>query len=163
MIPVDKDLISKIVFYEPSEKIEQESTSDSDTITNNLLRQVYGIFIDQSSRAVNIDLFDLGFILKHSGNALLGLADAKGQDRALQAISKALQRNEMQISQTSESPMALLAVISGKNAELEMDELTEMTEYLQEQLGEQTEVIFGHSESSKLNDEVRVMVVVAAN
>lgn len=163
MIPVNKDLISRIVYYEPSDKSLSKAENQQATLSNEMLGQLYSIFASQTSRDVNIDLFDLGTILNCSGKAFLGLAEAKGPDRALHAITKALQRTDDQVQETTESKMALLSVTSGKNKALEMDELTEMTEYLQEHLGHQTEVIFGHSESAKLNDEVRVMVVVSGN
>src|SRR5690606_7331833 len=53
----------------------------------------------------------------------------------------------------------LLSIISGVEAELQMDELTEITEYIQEQAGEDAEMIFGHGVDPDLGDRIRVTVI----
>ena len=53
----------------------------------------------------------------------------------------------------------LLSIISGEQAELQMDELTEITEYIQEQAGDEAEVIFGHGVDPGLDDSIRVTVI----
>jgi cell division protein FtsZ len=49
--------------------------------------------------------------------------------------------------------------MSGEEAELEMDELTEITEYIQEKAGEEAEVIFGHGIDADLGAAIRVTVI----
>jgi cell division protein FtsZ len=53
----------------------------------------------------------------------------------------------------------LLSIISGVDAELQMDELTEITEYIQSQAGEEAEMIFGHGVDPDLSDRIRVTVI----
>jgi cell division protein FtsZ len=53
----------------------------------------------------------------------------------------------------------LLSIISGEEAELQMDELTTITEYIQQQAGDEAEVIFGHGVDSGLGDRIRVTVI----
>ncbi len=53
----------------------------------------------------------------------------------------------------------LLSIISGAEAELSMDELTEITDYIQEQAGDEAEVIFGHGADPDLTDRIRVTVI----
>jgi len=53
----------------------------------------------------------------------------------------------------------LLSIISGEEAELQMDELTTITEYIQTQAGDDAEVIFGHGVDSGLADRIRVTVI----
>jgi cell division protein FtsZ len=53
----------------------------------------------------------------------------------------------------------LLSIISGVEAELQMDELSEITEYIQEQAGEEAEMIFGHGVDPDLGDRIRVTVI----
>jgi cell division protein FtsZ len=53
----------------------------------------------------------------------------------------------------------LLSIMSGDQAELEMDELTEITEYIQDKAGEEAEVIFGHGIDSTLGQNIRVTVI----
>jgi cell division protein FtsZ len=49
--------------------------------------------------------------------------------------------------------------MSGEQAELEMDELTEITEYIQDKAGQEAEVIFGHGIDSSLGQSIRVTVI----
>ncbi len=49
--------------------------------------------------------------------------------------------------------------MSGDQAELEMDELTEITEYIQDKAGEEAEVIFGHGIDPELGQSIRVTVI----
>ena len=53
----------------------------------------------------------------------------------------------------------LLSIISGVEAELQMDELTEITEYIQDQAGDEGEMIFGHGVDPDLGDRIRVTVI----
>jgi len=53
----------------------------------------------------------------------------------------------------------LLSIISGEEAELQMDELSEITEYIQGEAGEDAEMIFGHGVDSNLGDRIRVTVI----
>ena len=53
----------------------------------------------------------------------------------------------------------LLSIVSGAEAELSMDELSEITEYIQEQAGEEAEMIFGHGVDPELDDRIRVTVI----
>jgi cell division protein FtsZ len=53
----------------------------------------------------------------------------------------------------------LLSIMSGDQAELEMDELTEITEYIQDKAGQDAEVIFGHGIDSTLGQSIRVTVI----
>jgi cell division protein FtsZ len=53
----------------------------------------------------------------------------------------------------------LLSIISGEEAELQMDELSTITEYIQSQAGDEAEVIFGHGVDAQLSDRIRVTVI----
>ena len=53
----------------------------------------------------------------------------------------------------------LLSIISGEEAELQMDELTEITDYMQDMSGEDAEVIFGHGVDPALGEKIRVTII----
>jgi len=53
----------------------------------------------------------------------------------------------------------LLSIISGEEAELQMDELTDITEYIQEVAGNDAEVIFGHGVDPELGESIRVTLI----
>ena len=49
--------------------------------------------------------------------------------------------------------------MSGTEHELEMDELTEITQYIQDKAGEDAEMIFGHGVDETLGQSIRVTVI----
>ena len=49
--------------------------------------------------------------------------------------------------------------MSGEEAELQMDELTEITDYMQDMSGEDAEVIFGHGVDPTLGEKIRVTII----
>jgi cell division protein FtsZ len=53
----------------------------------------------------------------------------------------------------------LLSIISGEEAELQMDELTEIIEYIQQKAGDEAEVIFGHGIDPDLGESIRVTII----
>src|SRR5690606_31236276 len=53
----------------------------------------------------------------------------------------------------------LLSIISGEQAELQMDELTDIIEYIQETAGDDAEVIFGHGVDPDLKESIRVTII----
>ncbi|MGZ9927997.1 hypothetical protein ACXYTC_23665, partial [Escherichia coli] len=55
----------------------------------------------------------------------------------------------------------LLSIVSGPVSEFGMDELTEITEYIQDKAGEEAEIIFGHAEDENLQESIRVTLIAA--
>src|SRR5690606_30388492 len=53
----------------------------------------------------------------------------------------------------------LLSIMSGEEEELSMDELSEITEYIQERAGDIAEVIFGQGIDPDLKKSIRVTVI----
>ncbi|MFD3000491.1 cell division protein FtsZ [Pontibacter toksunensis] len=108
---------------------------------------------------VNVDFEDVKTVMKDSGAAVMGSAITEGEGRALRAAEEALSSPLLNNTDIHGAQKILLSIMSGEQAELEMDELTEITEYIQDKAGQEAEVIFGHGIDSSLGQSIRVTVI----
>lgn len=108
---------------------------------------------------VNVDFQDVRTVMLNAGAAVMGSAETRGDNRALKAAEGALASPLLDNRDIMGAKRILLSIISGEEAELQMDELTEITEYIQDQAGEDAEMIFGHGVDPDLGDRIRVTVI----
>jgi cell division protein FtsZ len=108
---------------------------------------------------VNVDFQDVRTVMLNAGAAVMGTAETRGDTRAIKAAQQALASPLLDNHDIMGSKKILLSIISGEEAELKMDELTTITEYIQQQAGDDAEVIFGHGVDSALGDRIRVTVI----
>lgn len=108
---------------------------------------------------VNVDFQDVRTVMLNAGAAVMGTAETRGDTRAIKAAQQALASPLLDNHDIMGSKKILLSIISGEEAELQMDELTTITEYIQQQAGDDAEVIFGHGVDSALGDRIRVTVI----
>lgn len=108
---------------------------------------------------VNVDFEDVKTVMKNAGPAVMGSAKTIGDNRARRAAEEALNSPLLNQQNIFGAEKILLSIISGEEAELQMDELTEITDYIQEFAGDDAEVIFGHGVDSSLGENIRVTVI----
>jgi len=108
---------------------------------------------------VNVDFQDVRTVMLDAGAAVMGSATTKGENRAQRAAQEALASPLLDNRDIHGAQKILLSIISGEQAELQMDELTEITEYIQDQAGDEAEVIFGHGVDPDLDESIRVTVI----
>jgi cell division protein FtsZ len=108
---------------------------------------------------VNVDFQDVRTVMLNAGAAVMGSAETRGDNRAIKAAQQALASPLLDSRDIMGAKKILLSIISGEEAELQMDELTTITEYIQSQAGDEAEVIFGHGVDSLLSDRIRVTVI----
>ena len=108
---------------------------------------------------VNVDFQDVRTVMLNAGAAVMGSAETRGDNRAVKAAQQALASPLLDNRDIMGAQKILLSIISGQEAELQMDELTTITEYIQQQAGDEAEVIFGHGVDSNLGDRIRVTVI----
>ena len=108
---------------------------------------------------VNVDFQDVRTVMRNAGAAVMGSAETSGQDRAIRAAQMALESPLLDNRDIMGAKKILLSIISGDEAELQMDELSMITEYIQGQAGDECEVIFGHGLDSTLGEKIRVTVI----
>ena len=108
---------------------------------------------------VNVDFEDVKTVMKDSGAAVMGSSITEGENRARRAAEEALASPLLNNTDIHGAQRILLSIMSGDQAELEMDELTEITECIQDKAGQNAEVIFGHGIDATLGQSIRVTVI----
>ncbi len=108
---------------------------------------------------VNVDFQDVRTVMHNAGAAVMGSAETRGDNRAKLAAEQALASPLLDNRDIMGAKRILLSIISGEEAELQMDELSEITEYIQQQAGDDAEVIFGHGVDGSIGDRIRVTVI----
>ncbi len=108
---------------------------------------------------VNVDFQDVRTVMLNAGAAVMGSAETAGEGRALRAAEQALASPLLDNKDIMGAKRILLSIISGEEAELQMDELSQITEYIQSQSGDECEVIFGHGVDAALGNSIRVTVI----
>lgn len=108
---------------------------------------------------VNVDFEDVKTVMKNSGSAVMGSATTSGENRATRAAEMAINSPLLDNKNIQGAQKILLSIISGEQAELQMDELSEITDFMQEAAGDDAEVIFGHGIDPELGDSIRVTII----
>ncbi len=108
---------------------------------------------------VNVDFEDVKTVMKNAGAAVMGSAQTYGENRALRAAEEALNSPLLNNQNITGAEKILLSIMSGEDAELQMDELADITDYMQEFAGDEAEVIFGHGVDPNLEENIRVTVI----
>lgn len=108
--------------------------------------------------AINVDFNDVNTVMKDSGVAIMGSAAAEGEDRAIKAVEKALESPLLNDNDISGAEYVLLNITYG-DKEVLMDEITEITDFIQDAAGSTADVIFGHAKDETLGDALSVTVI----
>jgi cell division protein FtsZ len=108
---------------------------------------------------VNVDFMDVQTVMKEAGAAVMGSAATEGEGRALRAAEMAISSPLLNSKDIHGAQKILLSIVSGEEAELQMDELMEITEYIQDKAGDEAEVIFGHGIDVDHGQSISVTVI----
>ncbi len=108
---------------------------------------------------VNVDFEDVKTVMTKAGAAVMGSGTVEGDGRARRAAEAALVSPLLNSKEIHGAKKILLSIISGEQAELQMDELSDITEYIQEMTGDEAELIFGHGVDDNLGENIRVTVI----
>jgi cell division protein FtsZ len=149
-------------------------------INNNKLREVYGNLgfkagfskadevLSTASRGIaevithhytqNIDLRDAKTVLSNSGTAIMGSSSASGQNRAQEAIVKALDSPLLNDNKITGAKNVLLLIVSG-SSEITIDEIGEINDHIQEQAGHGANIIMGVGDDESLGEAIAVTII----
>jgi cell division protein FtsZ len=108
---------------------------------------------------VNVDFEDVKTVMKDAGAAVMGSATEEGEGRAIRAAASAISSPLLNNVEIRGAEKILLSIMSGEEEELSMDELSDITEYIQEKAGDNAEVIFGQGIDAELGKAIRVTVI----
>ncbi|MDQ3049760.1 MAG: cell division protein FtsZ [Bacteroidota bacterium] len=107
---------------------------------------------------INVDFADIQTVMKDSGVAIMGAAIAEGENRALDAVQKALDSPLLNDNEIEGARYILLNITSG-NMEVTMDEMGDITDYIQTAAGQTAEVIMGVGQDDSLGDKINVTII----
>jgi len=149
-------------------------------INNNKLREVYGNLgfkagfskadevLSTAARGIaevithhytqNIDLRDAKTVLSNSGTAIMGSASASGQNRAQEAIRKALDSPLLNDNKITGAKNVLLLIVSGSQ-EITIDEIGEINDHIQNEAGHGANIIMGVGEDESLDESIAVTII----
>ncbi|PWL33125.1 MAG: cell division protein FtsZ [Fluviicola sp. XM-24bin1] len=108
--------------------------------------------------AINVDFNDVNTVMRDSGVAIMGSAAAEGDNRAMKAVEHALESPLLNDNDISGAEYVLLNITYGEK-EVTMDEITEITDFIQDAAGSTADVIFGHAKDEDLGDKLNVTVI----
>jgi len=108
---------------------------------------------------INVDFEDVKTVMKDSGAAVMGSATTEGENRARKAAEGAITSPLLNNTNIYGASYILLSIVVGNEDEFQMDELEEITGYIQEQAGEDAEIIFGQATDESLADGINVTII----
>ena len=149
-------------------------------INNNKLREVYGNLgyksgfakadevLATAAKAMaevithhykhNIDLNDAKTVLSNSGTAIMGSAIAQGDDRAVKAVTKALDSPLLNDNKITGAKDVLLLIVSGIS-EVTIDEIGEINDHIRREAGYDVNIILGMGDDDNLGEAIAVTII----
>ena len=147
----------------PNERLLEvldRSTSmlDAFRIADDVLRQgVQGICdLITLPGLINLDFADVRTIMQGAGNALMGIGYSSSDNRAVEAVERAL-RSPLIDSEIVGAKGILLSIAGGDD--LSLYEVNEAAEIVRQRSGDDTNIIFGATIDDRLTGQVWVTVV----
>lgn len=107
---------------------------------------------------VNVDFEDVRTVMQDGGTAIMGSATAEGENRALKAVTQALSSPLLNDNDIKGANYILLNITSGTE-EISMDEISEITDFIQNEAGNTAEIIWGNGTDESLGEKVSVTVI----
>ncbi|MEO6149618.1 MAG: cell division protein FtsZ [Mucilaginibacter sp.] len=149
-------------------------------ISNDRLRQIFGNLTMSSAFAqadnilttaakgiaeiitlpgyINVDFKDVRTVMKDSGVSIMGSCSAEGENRALKAVEGALASPLLKDNEIEGARYILLNISSG-DKEVTMDEVSIITDYIQEEAGLAADLIWGNCKDEALGDKLSVTII----
>jgi len=107
---------------------------------------------------INVDFEDVKTVMSNSGKAIMGSAMAEGENRAIEAVKGALSSPLLNDNEIEGASDVLLYITSGLE-EISMDEVTEITDYIQREAKSQAEIIWGNGYDESLGKKISITLI----
>ena len=107
---------------------------------------------------VNVDFEDVNTVLRDSGVAIMGIGYAEGDNRASSAVDQALSSPLLEDNNISGAKHILVNIASGA-VDVTMDEIDQITQFVQEEAGMDANLIWGQCYDETLEEGVSVTVI----
>ena len=107
---------------------------------------------------INVDFADVETVMRNSGVALMGTGIASGVNRAVIAVEEALNSPLLNNNDIMGARNILLNITSGIE-EITMDEIGDITDFVQEKAGNSADLIWGNGVDEALGDKISVTII----
>jgi cell division protein FtsZ len=106
---------------------------------------------------VNLDFADVRTTMSKAGMAIMGIGIATGENRAIEAAERAISHPLLEDISIAGAKGVLMNITS--TSDLTLEEMTEASDRIYEEVGEDAEIIWGQAIDESLGDEMRVTVI----
>ncbi len=107
---------------------------------------------------INIDFADVNTVMRDSGVFIMGTGFAEGPNRAFLAVEDALQSPLLDSNNIFGTGNILLNIISGDD-EVRMGEIGQIIDYLQQEAGDNANIIWGNGYDPSLGSKISVTII----
>jgi len=107
---------------------------------------------------INVDFKDVRTVMKDSGVSIMGSSTAEGDNRALKAVEGALLSPLLKDNEIEGARYILLNISSG-DKEVTMDEVSIITDFIQEEAGLAADLIWGNCRDEALGEKISVTII----
>jgi len=107
---------------------------------------------------INVDFADVQTVMANSGVAIMGSGKASGENRARMAIEEALTSPLLNNANIRGTKNILLNITSGSKR-VKMDEVSEITDYIREEVGYDVDTIWGYAQDESLGENINVTII----
>jgi cell division protein FtsZ len=141
-------------------KVIDKKTSllDAFKVVDDILRQgVQGISeIITVPGLINVDFADVKAVMSDAGTALMGIGEAAGEERAIEAARQAVESPLLDIS--IEGAKGVLFTVTG-SPDFTMDEVNEAARLITNSVDTDAKIIFGAVVDENLEDKIKITVI----
>ena len=141
---VDNNTPSDEAFRKADDVLRKAVQSISDLIT--------------TAGTINMDLNDLRAVMKDQGEALIGMGEAEGGNRAVRAAKDAVTSPLLENVNIT-GAKGLIVNITGRKSTLTLNELDEVMKYIQPQVSAEARVKVGKAFDESMGDVIRITVI----
>lgn len=106
---------------------------------------------------VNLDFADVRTTMSKAGMALMGIGIASGENRATEAAERAISHPLLEDISIAGAKGVLMNITC--TSDMTLDEMTEASDRIYEEVGDEAEIIWGQAIDESLGDEMRVTVI----
>ncbi|MFA5163570.1 MAG: cell division protein FtsZ [Patescibacteria group bacterium] len=137
---------------------KKTSLLEAFTIADDVLRQgVQGIAeIITVPGIINADFADVKAVMANAGSALMGIGQAGGENKAIEAAKAAINSNLLDMS--IDGARGIVFTITG-GTDLTMNEVSEAAKVITSAADDEAKIIFGAVIDEKLKDQIKITVV----
>lgn len=108
---------------------------------------------------INVDFEDVKSVMKDGGKALMSSAKAEGENRALDCAEAVLTSPLLADNTIKGAENILLYLASSSENEMSINEMHDITNFIKEESGIESDLIFGTSIDDSLGDAIRITLV----